>query len=74
MKYRKVINEKLASSEEGTNIAGAINAVVAANVNEPGSRTRISRKQKIKVTQRDGHTEVHESTSESTEDGGERMP
>ncbi|MFP5351950.1 MAG: hypothetical protein ACLGIB_05235 [Actinomycetota bacterium] len=69
MRYRKVIDEKVATSEEGTSIAGAVNAVIAANVNEPGSRTRVSRKQKIKVAQRGGHTEVHETTSESKGEG-----
>lgn len=73
MRYRKVIDEEVATSEDGASIAGAVNAVIAANVNEPGSRTRVSRKQKIKVTQRDGHTEVHTSTSESRgEDDDER--
>ena len=65
MKRRKVIDEKVMISEDGTSIAGAVNAVIAANVNEPGGRASVSRKQSLKITQRDGHTEVHESTSEA---------
>ena len=73
MKRRKVIDERVTISEDGASIAGAVNVAIAANVNEPGSRTSVSRKQSIKITQRDGHTEVHESTSKSQgEDDDER--
>jgi len=56
MKIRKVIRRRLGDS-------GAVNAVVAANVNEPGpSVVRVSSKQRI--VQRSGRTE--QQTREDT--------
>ena len=37
MKVRKVIRRNLRHSDKGVSIAGDVNAVIAANVNEPGS-------------------------------------
>jgi hypothetical protein len=62
MKYRKVINKKLDDSSDGVNVAGGINAVIAANINEPGTtHTSVSSKQTI--VQKNGKTYVHEEES-----------
>jgi hypothetical protein len=63
MKVRKVISRELKDERDGddgsVNVAGSINAVVAANVNEPGAqRTKVSSHQRI--VQRNGRTEVVE--------------
>jgi hypothetical protein len=48
MKVRKVIRRELRHGEPGINVAGDVNAVVAANVNEPGeSHTSVSSRQRI---------------------------
>ena len=67
MKLRKVIQKTIRHRDGGTDVAGNINAAVAANVNEPGrSHTHVSSKQRI--VQRGGRTEVFES--EQTTKGG----
>ncbi len=67
-KFRKVINEPIEIDEDGVTVGGGINAVVSANVNEKGS-PHVSSKQRVKVVQRAGRTEVleHESETEETE-------
>jgi hypothetical protein len=54
MKYRKVINEPIEVDEDGVHIVGGVNAVISANVNEPGGKSHASSKQKIRVVQRKG--------------------
>jgi hypothetical protein len=69
MKVRKVFKEQFKSRKKGVNTASAVNAVVSANVNEPGSkRTRVSSRQR--VVQRGGRTVV-ESEEVRDEDGTE---
>jgi hypothetical protein len=69
MKIRKVFKEQLKSRTKGVNAASSVNAVVSANVNEPGSsRTRVSSRQR--VVQRGGRTHV-ESEEVRSEDGSE---
>jgi hypothetical protein len=69
MKIRKVFKEQLKSRMKGVNAASSVNAVVSANVNEPGStRTRVSSRQR--VVQRGGRTHV-ESEEVRSEDGTE---
>jgi hypothetical protein len=74
MKLRKVISRNLedeVGNEDGdVNVAGSINAVVSANVNEPGiHRTRVSSRQRI--VQRNGRTEVFEE-QHSFDDGSDQ--
>ncbi len=53
MKLRKVLQRRLRHESEGVNVAGDVNAVIAANVNEPGpTHTHVSSKQR--VVQRSG--------------------
>ncbi|HEX2232774.1 MAG TPA: hypothetical protein VHG69_05370, partial [Thermoleophilaceae bacterium] len=69
MKIRKVFKEQLKSRKKGVNAAGAVHAVISANVNEPGStHTRVSSRQR--VVQRGGRTVV-ESEEVRDEDGTE---
>ena len=69
MKIRKIISKPFQHDSEEGSIAGSVNAVVSANVNEPGeSHTRVSSRQRI--VQRNGRTEVfeeHHSSSSETD-------
>lgn len=54
---RKVIRRQVDRSQDGVDIAGGINAVVAVNVNEPGlSHTSVSSTQRI--VQRSGRRQT----------------
>lgn len=55
MNIRKVFRRRIRHSEKGLNVAGDINAVVSANVDEPGSRsTRSSVRSRQRIVQRSG--------------------
>ena len=61
MKIRKVIRKRIDRQGKGVNVAGGVQGVVSANVNDPkGSVNRVSSKQRVRVVQKDGRTEVHE--------------
>jgi hypothetical protein len=61
MKFRKVVNRKV-DGDSGTGaVAASINAVVAANIGEAGSSYESSR-QRVRVVQRNGKTEVFEES------------
>ncbi len=63
MKVRKIINKRFG---KGSKVAGGLNAVISANVNEPGRNvTRVSSTQRI--VQRGGRTVVHEERSSEAE-------
>lgn len=48
MRIRKVINRTIHSDEDGVQVAGAVNAVIAANVGEGGAAaTAASSRQRI---------------------------
>lgn len=62
VKIRKVVNRRFARRAGRSTVAGAVNAVVAANVKERGaSHTRVSSRQRI--VQRGGRTVVAEERS-----------
>jgi hypothetical protein len=62
MNIRKVINRRLRREGGGMNVAADVNAVVSANVGEPGgSVSRTSSRQRTRVVQRSGKTVVSES-------------
>ncbi len=69
MKIKKIISKPFRHEDENVSAAGGVNAVVSANVNEPGSsQTRVSSRQRI--VQRNGRTEVfeeHHSSSNETD-------
>lgn len=58
MKIRKVVSRTFGHDGKDVNVAGAINAVASADVNEADSHTRVSSRQR--VVQRNGRTEVFE--------------
>jgi hypothetical protein len=64
MKIRKLLNRSLRHEDDDVQVAGGVNAVVSANVNEPGSRVRASSRQRQRIVQREGRTIVE---SEETE-------
>jgi hypothetical protein len=70
LKFRKIISKPFRHEGKDASVAGGLNAVVSANVNEPGrSHTRVSSRQRI--VQRNGRTEVfeeHHSSSSETDD------
>jgi hypothetical protein len=63
VKLRKVIQRHI--RRDG--IAGRIDAVVSANVNEPGE-TRTSVHSHTRIVQRDGRTEVFETETDAGSD------
>ena len=65
-KFRKVINEPIEIDEDGVTVRGGINAAISANINEKGSSHVLS-KQRVKVVQRGGRTEVFEHESHDDE-------
>lgn len=66
MKIRKVIRKELDHDADGVHVAGAVNAVVAADVNESGdSHTRVSSRQRI--VQRKGKTTIDQDTEGEVE-------
>ncbi len=58
MKIRKVVSRTFGHEDKDVNVAGALNAVVSADVNEADTHTRVSSRQRI--VQRNGRTEVFE--------------
>lgn len=59
MRLRKVIQRRIDKNTGSVRVAGAVNAVVSANVNEPGAQhTKVSSHQR--VVQRGGKTVVEE--------------
>jgi hypothetical protein len=65
MKFKKVINEPIAEEKDGVSVAGGVNAVIAGSINEPNNSSHVSSKQKVRVVQRGGKTEVFEEESSS---------
>ena len=51
MSIRKVIERRIRHRGNGVDIAGDVNAVVSANVGEPGKSTHVSSKQTVKTSQ-----------------------
>lgn len=69
MKVRKVIRKGIDSKKDGIRVAGGVNAVVAANVHEPGSQgVRVSSRQRIVQSSRG--TQIHEDRIDTSENEG----
>lgn len=51
MNFRKVIERRIRHRTGGVDVAGDVNAVVAANVGERGQSTHVSSKQTVKTEQ-----------------------
>ena len=69
MKLRKVIQRHIRADADGVSAAGGIDAVVSANVNEPGT-TRTTVRSKTRIVQRGGRTEIFESETETDAGSG----
>jgi len=53
MRVRRVIRKAIKRDHHGAQVSSDVNAVVSANVNEPGSGAHASSKQRVgKITQR----------------------
>jgi hypothetical protein len=53
---KKVIQRRIRHAGAGVNAVGDVNAVIAANVNEGGSRTHVSSRSHQRIVQRSGRT------------------
>jgi hypothetical protein len=67
MKVRKVIRKRVRHESPGSQVNADINAVVAANVNEPGSRNVV--RSRSRIVQRSG---TSKETSRKPSEGGEQ--
>ncbi len=68
MKLREIISKRIHREADGVTVAGDVNAVVAANVNEKSPSTNaVSSRTRTRIVQRGGKTEV----AETKVDGGE---
>ena len=60
MKIRKVVRKTIDEHDDGVDVVGGVNAAISANVGEKGGTTsRVSSRQRIRIVQRGGRTEVH---------------
>ena len=64
MSPKKVINKRIRRSGKGWNLAADVNAVVSSNVNEPGSKSRTSTRQRTRIVQRSGQGQSGEEVKE----------
>ncbi len=64
VKLLKVIKRQIRSERDGVTVAGNIDAVVSANVNEPGT-TKTSVRSSTRIVQRNGRTEVFETETDT---------
>ena len=69
MNIRKLIEKRIRHSSGGVDVVGDVNAVIAANVDERGSTSQVSSRQR--VVHKSGKNVVSE-TQTTTEGGGER--
>jgi hypothetical protein len=68
MNVRKIIDKAIRHRAGGSEVVGDVNAVVAANVGEEGSRTVVSSRRSTRIVQRSGQTAITETND--TEKGG----
>jgi hypothetical protein len=64
MKIRRIIKKSMSGGDEKSNVAGGVNAVVAANINEPKSKMSVSTRQRKRIIQRSGKTIMDEESTE----------
>ena len=68
MRIRRIVRKRIQRQSDGINFAGDLNAVIAANVNEPGSQTHVRTRSSNRIVQRNGKTEItsdHDAIDES---------
>jgi hypothetical protein len=63
---RKIVQKRVRRSGKGINVVADVNAVVSATVGEAGAggATSATKRQSVSIVQRNGRTEVTESSSE----------
>jgi hypothetical protein len=71
MKVRKIIDKAMRHRSGGSEIVGDVNAVVSANVGEKESRNVVSSRRRTRIVQRNGRTEISETTDDKPEGGTE---
>jgi len=71
VKLRKVIRRQIRRDADGVSVAGGIDAVVSANVNEPGTSETTVRSH-TRIVQRNGRTEVFETETDAGSDKEDR--
>jgi hypothetical protein len=69
MNLRKVLNRRIRRSGPGVDVVGDVNAVISANVDDSPSASHVSSRQRTRIVQRSGRTEVFEH-EQTTEEGG----
>jgi hypothetical protein len=71
MNLRRVVHKRIRHKGKGVNALADLNAVIAANVGETGSKSHISSRSKQRIVQRSGRTEVTEERQTSREGGAD---
>jgi hypothetical protein len=61
---KKIINKRIRRAGKGWNVAADVNAVVSSNVNEPGTKSRTSTRQRTRIVQRSGRDQPGEEVKE----------
>lgn len=61
---REIIRKSIRKGGDRINVVSNVNAVVASNTGRCGEHIEISRRQRVRVVQRDGHTVVTEENDE----------
>ena len=69
MNVRKIISKAIRHQGDDSQVVGDVNAVVAANVGEKGSKTSVSSRRSTRIVQRSGRTEITESTDDHQKGG-----
>lgn len=69
MDIRKIINKRLRHEGDGVHLAGDVNAVISANVGEPGSVSKTSSRQRTRIVQRSGETVAETTDSQDEKEG-----
>jgi hypothetical protein len=67
MNVRKVIRRRIRRTGEGSHISADVNAVVSANIGEPGSRSSVRSRQRI--VQRSGTAPERDDDEGGARDG-----
>jgi hypothetical protein len=65
MQLRKIISKRIRRDEGGIQVAGDVNAVVSANVGQPGSSSHVSSRQTARVVQQAGRRKRADAASET---------
>ena len=64
MRIRKILDRQIRHRSEGVEIAGDVNAVISANVNEPGTTVTSTRSHNT-IVQRSGRTKNKREVSDA---------